>query len=423
MENKLFSQPELFPEWDTLPLEQTLDKNGSFVKLKASECGQEGQYPVIDQGAKYISGYVNSKEVLYKGQLPIIIFGDHTRCVKYVDIPFAVGADGTKILTPIHILNPKFYYHYLTSIQIGDLGYRRHYSILKNITIPLPPLKEQERIANKLDSLFDKLDTLRASLDKIPKLLKDFRQQVLNYAVTGKLTEGWREGKELEEWREDKLEELLLAKPRNGFSPKAVDYITEVKSLSLSATTSGKFDPSYVKYLDIPKPSKDSHLWLKFGDILIQRSNSLEYVGTVAIYDAQDYEFIYPDIMMKMQVNDQISYKYLYYYLSTDIAKTYFRQNATGTAGNMPKINQVVVCNTPINVPSAKEQSEIVRRVENLFSKADQIEERYQELAQKIKDLPQALLHKAFKGELVKQLPTDGDARELLEEIKRLKVK
>lgn len=87
----------------------------------------------------------------------------------------------------------------------------------------------------------------------------------------------------------------------------------------------------------------------------------------------------------------------------------------------MPKINQVVVMNTPINLPSDLEQEEIETRAESLFVKADAIEQQYKTLKAGIDTLPQALLHKAFKGELTDQLDSDGDAKELLEEIKALK--
>lgn len=287
--------------------------------------------------------------------------------------------------------------------------------------LPLPPLPEQNRIVAKLDRLFGHLEALKARLGKIPPLLKDFRQAVLTQAVTGKLTEEWREGKSLEEWRKLVLNELILEKPRNGYSPKAVEYVTSIKSMSLSATTSGKFDPAKVKYLDIEKPEPESHLWLKNGDILIQRSNSLDYVGTSAIYDQEDNEFIYPDTMMKVRVNEKVINTFLNYVLSSSPTKQYFRKNASGTAGNMPKINQSTVMNTTVQLPSIKEQKEIVQRVENLFSKADLIEAKYQALKGQIEQLPQAILAKAFRGELVAQLPSDGDARELLEEIKKLK--
>ncbi len=294
-------------------------------------------------------------------------------------------------------------------------------TVLWGLDFPLPPLAEQNRIVAKLDTLFAQLETIKASMAKIPVLLKEFRHQVLTQAVTGKLTEEWRKGKELEEWDKCILLDVIIEKPRNGFSPKGVEYETPVKSLTLSATTSGKFNPLFVKYLDIDLPPSNSHLWLKNGDILIQRSNSLDYVGTSAIYDGKDFDFIYPDIMMKVKSNDSILNNFLIYTLSSQGTRKYYRDNASGTAGNMPKINQEIVSKTPIYLPSLNEQQEIVSRVESLFAKADAIEQQYQALKEKINNLPQALLHKAFKGELTKQLESDGDARELLHQIQELK--
>lgn len=328
-------------------------------------------------------------------------------------------------------LNSEFINHYLqyfytsgeiTKYQGGSNNLRNlKFKEYETIIIPLPPLAEQNRIVSKLDALFKQLETIKTSMTAIPVLLKNFRQQVLTQAVTGKLTEEWRKGKELEEWLNINLSELIIEKPRNGYSPQAVGYETPVKSLSLSAITSGSFDSSYVKYLDIEAPSENSHLWLKNGDILIQRSNSLEYVGTSAIYDSQDFEFIYPDIMIKIRANDKITTNYLNYSLSSFKTREYFRNNATGTAGNMPKINQAVVMNTPINLPSDLEQAEIEVRVESLFAKTNDIEKKYKSLKEKIDSLPQALLHKAFKGELTEQLDSDGDAKELLKQIQELK--
>lgn len=308
-----------------------------------------------------------------------------------------------------------------TAIITGTAQPQITIQLLKDLKIPLPPLAEQERIVTKLDKLFAQQEKIKAALDRIPRLLKNFRQQVLTHAVTGKLTEQWREGKELEDWTNLNLIDVIVEKPRNGYSPRAVEYATPLKSLSLSATTSGKFNPSFVKYIDEEKPPLSSHLWLKNGDILLQRSNSLDYVGTAAIYDGVDFDFIYPDIMMKVRAKKLIEIKYLYFILSSEATKKYYRENATGTAGNMPKINQDIVSKTPLLLPALQEQQEIVRMAESLFAKADAIEAQYQALKAKIDNLPQAILHKAFKGELVPQLPTDGDAKDLLDEILALK--
>ena len=186
--NKKEIQPVLSKKWDVIPFVSSIENIGTFPKVKTSDCFEEGTYPVVDQSEKDITGYINNEELLYKGDLPIIIFGDHTRNIKYVDFPFAAGADGTKILHTTSILDSKFFYYYLKSLQIPNLGYSRHYSILKQLDVPVPSLNEQKQIAEKLDKLFDQIETIKEASNKIPELLKNFRQQVLTYAVTGKLT-------------------------------------------------------------------------------------------------------------------------------------------------------------------------------------------------------------------------------------------
>jgi type I restriction enzyme S subunit len=211
--------------------------------------------------------------------------------------------------------------------------------------------------------------------------------------------------------------DLLIAKPRNGYSPKSVEFETEMKSLTLTATTSGKFDPQHFKYVNEIIP-QDSHLWLEPEDILIQRANTLEYVGVSAIYTGSSKDFIYPDLMMKCRANSRISTKFLYYLLSSNNVRSYFRNHATGTAGNMPKINQQTVISVPVLVPPLEEQAEIVRRVESLFAYGDRLEARYQAARAQVEKLTPSLLAQAFRGELVPQDPNDEPASVLLERIR-----
>lgn len=284
--------------------------------------------------------------------------------------------------------------------------------------VPVAPKNEQKRIADKLDAVVARVDACRKPLDRVPAILKRFRQSVLAAATTGKLTEEWRgSSSDVTAWEFGKLETLLEGLPRNGYSPRAVEYETRVKTLTLTATTSGRFLPEHFKYIDKEIP-QSSHLWLQPGDILIQRANSIEYVGVSAIYDGPPSGFIYPDLMMKCRANQQVHTSFLHYLLLSEPVRRYFRENATGTAGNMPKINQRTVASAPVSWPSRKEQTEIVRRVEALFDYADNLETRYTIARKQVERLTPALLAKAFRGELVPQNPNDEPASVLLERIR-----
>lgn len=284
--------------------------------------------------------------------------------------------------------------------------------------IPLPPTAEQRRIAAKLDTTLAAVDACRQRLDGVAVLLKRFRQAVLAAATSGELTREWREENSIDgQWEEGCLHELLSSKPRNGYSPKPADQETSIKSLTLSATTSGRFKSEHFKYIDQAIPG-DSHLWLKSGDILIQRANTLEYVGISAIYEGPEKTFIYPDLMMKCQANDKVDIQYLHYLLLSEAVRNYFRESATGTSGNMPKINQQIVMSTPVRWPTHDEQLEIVGRAQALFTLADQLEARLTSSSKVVDRLTPALLGKAFRGELVPQDPSDEPASVLLERIR-----
>jgi type I restriction enzyme S subunit len=288
------------------------------------------------------------------------------------------------------------------------------------LTVPiiLCPYKEQVRIANKLDSMLAKVDAAQARLDKIPNILKRFRQSVLAAATSGELTKEWRGTEELSNWQEKKLIDVITSKPRNGTSPKGVAYVTPIRNLTLGAITSGFFKPDKFKYVDLDV-ALDSYLWIKNGDLLIQRANSLEYVGISALYTGEDNKFIYPDLIMKCRANEEIIREYLFYSVSCERVREYFRENATGTAGNMPKINQGVVSNAPIFLPPLAEQKEIVRRVESLFTMADTVEKQFKETKTRTNRLTQSILAKAFRGELVEQVSNDEPASQILEHIKQ----
>src|SRR3989304_5683011 len=139
--------------WVIKLFEECIEKEISANKLKIPQNGfqLEGKYPIIDQGVEYIAGFTDDSSKVYKGELPVIIFGDHTRNFKFVDFPFALGADGTKILVPKKFLHPKYFYFFLNGLIIENHGYSRHYKFLKEKQIVIPPLPTQKKIAAVLE--------------------------------------------------------------------------------------------------------------------------------------------------------------------------------------------------------------------------------------------------------------------------------
>lgn len=187
-------------------------------------------------------------------------------------------------------------------------------------------------------------------------------------------------------WEWCRIADLIIFGPRNGYSPTTVSYETNTKTIALTATTSGKFDSSKVKFISEEIPN-DSYLWLRDGDILVQRGNTVEYVGVPAIYCGESHKYIFPDLIMKIRVSDLLSTHYVYYSMSSKDSRAFLRSKATGTSGTMPKINQNALISLHIPLPPLEEQKRIVEKIDILMAICDQLEEAINESEYKQNEL------------------------------------
>ena len=135
------------------------------MKIQKTAFGSTGRYPIIDQSQSEIAGWTNDESVLIHPKKPLVIFGDHTCTVKLIDVPFAQGADGIKILKTVEALEPKFLYYFLHNSPLEKEGYRRHFSRLKEKEIPLPPLEVQREIVSEIEGYQRVIDGARAVVD------------------------------------------------------------------------------------------------------------------------------------------------------------------------------------------------------------------------------------------------------------------
>jgi type I restriction enzyme S subunit len=147
------------------------DATGGKPRVKQGDYKQSGVLPVVDQGVLPISGYVDDRSLACNVPLPCIVFGDHTKAVKYVDHPFAIGAEGVKILVPNAELHPRYAFYLLQRVRFpSDTGYSRHFRFLKRTRFSVPPLAEQRRIA----AMLDKADAVRRKRREAVGLLDEF---------------------------------------------------------------------------------------------------------------------------------------------------------------------------------------------------------------------------------------------------------
>lgn len=196
-------------------------------------------------------------------------------------------------------------------------------------------------------------------------------------------------------WKWTRLGDILVFGPTNGFSPRAVEYATPVRSLTLSATTSGVFKEEHSKFIANDVPS-DSDLWLSDGDILVQRGNTLEYVGVPAVYRGESNRFIYPDLMMKIRIASEIDLNYAYYAMSSESSRDYLRSRASGTSSTMPKINQLTLRSLPIPLPPLPEQRRIAAKIAQLMALCDTLDQQIDATTGKQTELLNAVMAQVY---------------------------
>lgn len=152
----------------------------SKKRLKTKQYMSRGKYPIIDQGLKKIAGYTDFSDRLIKLKRPVVVFGDHTKAVKYVDFDFVPGADGTKILNPIEPLDSRYFYWATNAYDLPDRGYARHFKVLKQQLFPLPPVREQEKIVVKVDKLMALCNRLEEQLNEKRHMKTRLRDSIVS---------------------------------------------------------------------------------------------------------------------------------------------------------------------------------------------------------------------------------------------------
>ncbi|MGP9604979.1 restriction endonuclease subunit S [Brachybacterium sp. AOP42-E1-35] len=148
--------------------------------IKRSDYSLGKVIPIVDQGQSLIAGYTDDDSLkIVEG--PYVVFGDHTRAVKWIDFVFAVGADGTKVLEAKSGVLPKYAYYAMANLDILDRGYNRHWTVVRDLRIALPPLEVQQEIVRVLDQ-FTRLEAeLKAELEARRKQYEYYRERLLTF--------------------------------------------------------------------------------------------------------------------------------------------------------------------------------------------------------------------------------------------------
>lgn len=372
--------------------------------------------------------YKGGMQVLPKNTVLMVVRSGilaHTFPIAITNVETAINQD-IKALKPNEAFSSKYVAYVLKSCEKqildsctkdGTTVASVSTSLLERLTIPLAPLAEQKRIADKLDALLARVDACRRRLDRVPQLIKRFRQAVLAAATAGDLTADWRESNNVGESSEVKLLKELV-KIDVGFAFKSSEYINNgVRLLRGDNIEPGKLRWQDAKCFDSEKLHSFQHLMLNEGDVILAMDRPLISTGLkLARVRRDDLPCVLVQRVCRFRQNPAIDSSYLYFTLSDQKFIEYLREEQNGT--QIPHISGTQILGFPIPIRLLEEQHEIVRRVEMLFAFADRLEARYTAARKQVDQLTPALLAKAFRGELVPQDPNDEPASALLERIR-----
>lgn len=368
-----------------------------------------------------------------------VLFAKITPCMENGKAALAIGLKnglgcGT---TELHVLRPggqveaKYLYHFLHQDSFrkdvaqaftGTAGQLRvPVSFIRNAEIPLPPIKEQRSIVAKLEKLLAKMEAGQERLDKIPLLLKRFRQSVLAAACSGRLTADWRGNDSFTDgvpyrWGKYKLSDLSVLITK-GASPKwqGVSYAAQgILFVTSENVGYGKMLLGTRKYVESKINEIQPRSILRKGDLLTNIVGAS--IGRSAIYDVDEVANINQAVAL-IRLKDSVDKNYILQVLNSPMLVDHMNVEKVDVA--RANLSLKDVANFPILLPPLPEQQEIVRRVENLFKIADRIEERYKKARAHVDKLTQSILAKAFRGELVPQDPNDEPVSLLLNRIRQ----
>jgi type I restriction enzyme S subunit len=287
--------------------------------------------------------------------------------------------------------------------------------LIEALAVPIAPYSEQNRIVNKLDSILAKVDKAQMHLEKIPIILKRFRQSVLAAAISGELTREWREENPVSEWKALTLGDV--AKVQTGNTPlKSNSAYYEGGDIPwLTSTVTGQTVVSEAdKYVTRTAVDKCRLKIFPSGTLLIAMYGEGKTRGQVTEIAI---EATINQACAAVNIEDQgVSKEFIKLCIENNYEKT--RLMAEG--GAQPNLNLSKVRSIPVVIPSLVEQKEIIRRVEELFSNADIVLRAFEGANSRVKRLTQSVLAKAFRGELAPQDPSDESASILLDRIKKV---
>jgi len=367
------------------------DRTAAFNKLSSESYLPSGHIPIIDQGKAHIAGYTDEESLGVALDKPVVVFGDHTQAFKYVDHPFVLGADGTKVLdVDSALVDPLYFYYVVRTARFPDKGYSRYFKYLKKQSFPVPEdVDYQRRIAALLSRAEGLIAQRKESIRLLDELVRSVFLEMFGDPVRNE--KGWKMvplGKILDQL-ENGWSPVCEKEPRTSESEWAV--------LKLGAVSWKRFNHKENKKLpanEIPREAVE----VKLGDLLVTRKNTRDLVGTAAYVFTTPPRLLLPDLIFRLEPKPKTIHKiFLCHVFNHPSMRPRLANISSGSASSMPNISMDKLRKLRVPAPDWDLQSEFARsaeeteklRVGAMRDSAEYIEQLYGSLSQR-----------AFRGEL-----------------------
>lgn len=356
-------------------------------KTKQKQYLSCGVLPIIDQGHQIIGGYTDDISKKIDCDLPVIVFGDHTRCVKLIKFAFAPGADGIKVVRPVDnsvLIEYLFYATKYLTTKIRDKGYARHYQDVEKQELEIPTVLKQKEIVLKLEKDLSSLDNAVETLNKTKEQLAVYRQAVLKEAF----------GKFTKKKRIKEVSNFVTSGSRGWakyYSGTGARFI-RITDLTRDGIT---LKDDNVQHVKLPENAEGKRSRLKGNDVLVSITADL---GSIALIPENIQEAYINQHIAMIRFNNSMQGKFMAWYLKSDYGQKDLLKNKRG--GGKLGLGLDDIRDTLVPIVDNEEAMMTVNQIDARLSACDNIENLIDVIQKQAEAMRQSILKEAFEGRL-----------------------
>jgi restriction endonuclease S subunit len=387
-------------EWPSKAISACLEKVSvpSGTKLQTKDYRSSGRFPVVDQGQELIAGWTDDQDGLISSSLPLVVFGDHTRVFKYVDFPFVRGADGTQLLKPRSEIDPLYFFYACKAIDLPSRGYNRHFTMLKEKEISLPPdIYEQTKIGRLMQSVELCIEQQTLEIANTQELKHASMRELFTRGLRGEAQKETEIGLVPESW-----DVVDFASVREwlqyGTSVRCSLEPSSYPVLRIPNIEQSRVDVEELKYCDL-SPHEAENYRLENGDMIFIRTNGvLDRLGSCAVYAGDPPNALFASYLIRARVlRDVIEPRFAAYFFGSKRGTDLIAGRATPAADGKYNLNTGTIDSIPLPLPpTLDEQREVVKILDAIDHKID-LHKRKKSV---LEELFRSLLHKLMTGEI-----------------------